>query len=377
MFKKRIIEVIDTLEQGGAQQFLFDLLVELKNDFEFLVLSFESGPYFERFKKAGIKIKILDLAPAKIGLKYPNNLKKVKNWLSSNFDQFDPHIIQTHLLGADVWARLIASKDIKVIQTIHSAESFRGNLFNKKGLKTWFFDRYLEKKTKLIVAVSLAAKQTLLKQGINEKKIKVIPTAIKIRNFVPDVSAKKRIRKEMKCKEEDLIIGSVGRLDKVKGFDTLIQAFSKISVKYKNTFLYIIGEGKERKYLEQLIANSNLKNKVKLLGQKQNISDFLNAFDFFVSSSYWEGLPLAVLEAMANKKTIIATACGGTKEVIVDEKTGLLARIGDARSLEQKIDEAIKNPSLAKILSQNAFLKVREYDIGNIAKKYKQIYNLL
>lgn len=371
--KKKIIQVIDTLEQGGAQQLLYDILKNLKDDFEFLVLSFEGGPVADKINSLNVPVKVLGLVPGKIGFKHPKNIKKVNNWLRNNYYDFKPDIIQTHLLGADIWARLIAPKKVKLVQTVHSAEDFRGRLLNKKGFKTWFFDRLFFGKTNRVVAVSPAAKNALARQGIKNKVI-IIPTGVDLTKFKTDGTARREIRKKLGW-DNKIIVGSVGRLDPVKGYDSLIKDFQNVSQKNKQLQLVLIGKGSQESELKQLIKNLELGGKVQLLGERQDISQLLNGLDMFVCSSIWEGMPIAVLEAMAVGLPILSTKNGGVEELIKDQETGLLYSMGV--DLEEKIIKLINNSSLAQKLGENARNRVVKFDIKNIAKKYYKIYHNL
>lgn len=371
MNKLKIVQVIDILEQGGAQQLLYDLLKNLNNDFEFLILAFEGGPVADKIKKLGVNVKILGINPSKIGFRYLLNLNKTLCWLKENYISFKPDIIQTHLLGADIWARLVSSKKVKLIQTVHSAEDFRGRVFSKKGFKTWFFDHLFLNKTNIIIVVSLAVKTALIRQGV-KNKIVVIPTGIDLTKFKASDAIRQRTRERMGWKDK-IIIGSVGRLDPVKGYDQLIENLKNLFIQNKKLHLVLVGNGPQKLYLENLINKLNLKNEIELLGERQDIPQLLNGFDIFVSSSVWEGMPIAVLEAMASGLPVLSTYNGGIKNIIVDRETGLLYSFG--KDLEKKIMLLVNDSNLVQKLGQNARHKVKEFDIINVAKKYRKIYN--
>ncbi|MDD3774249.1 MAG: glycosyltransferase [Patescibacteria group bacterium] len=375
--KKKIIHVIDTLEQGGAQQYLLDLLAALKNDFDFLVLAFEGGPVANKIKKLNIKVKILGIAPQDIGFSRPANIKKVLYWLQKSYNNFQPHIIQTHLLGADTWARLASPKKVKLIQTIHAADSFRGKIFSRKGLKNMFFDKALIKKTALVVVVSKAAEQSIFKENISENKIKLIYSGIDRKKFFPQKILRKKIRLLWNLKTTDLGFLAVGRLDKIKGFDILIKAFNLIIKKNQNLKLFFIGDGGERKNLKILVKNLNLTKKIFFLGERHDVNKLLNAADIFVLPSREEGRALVLLEAAANEKAIIASRVGGIPEFIKDQENGLLFRVGDEVDLAQKMIKLIKNKKLRFKLAQKAFTEGKKYTIKTMAKKYRKIYNLI
>ncbi len=374
---KKIIYVIDNLEQGGAQKLIFDIIYNLKSSYKFTILAFEGGVFEQRFKDIGINVMVLGISPFKIGIKYPFNILKTLSWLKNQYRKIQPDIIQTHLIGADIWARMAAKKtSAKIIQTIHSAETFRGKTSSRLGLKTYMFDRKLEKYTNLIICVSSAARESILIQGIEKKKTAVIHCGIDTDAFKPDANCKKEFKEEFKINEKTTVLGTVGRLEKVKGFDVLICAIAKTK-DLKNIRLFIAGEGTEYENLKKLISKYSLNDTIILLGRRTDINKLLNMFDIFVFSSHYEGLPLALLEAMANRKTILATNVGGIPEAISNNQNGCLVKPNSPDEIADKIKYLIDNPKIASDLAQNAYRTVLDFDIKNIAKKYKSAYNKL
>lgn len=371
---KKIVYVIDILEVGGAQQYIFDIINALKSEFDFHILAFEGGPFVQRFKKIGVKVDILGISSFKIGIRYPQNTIAALKWLEKKYSEIKPDIIQTHLLGADIWGRMAARKTkAEVIQTIHSAETFRGTS-SKFGLKTMFFDRMLAKNTNKIIAVSRAAKDSIAKQGIDPNKILVIYTGINTKQFAPSKDKRKKYRQDLQISDDEIAIGSVGRLETVKAFDVLIKAISLL--KNQNIKLFIAGDGTQKKNLQALINKLGLKKQITLLGTRNDVKDLLNAYDIYTISSHYEGMPLSLIEAAANQKAIIATKVGGIAEFISDNKNGLLIEPGNPKNLASKIEQLIKNKDLGEKLALQAFKDSQKFDIITyIANQYKKIYN--
>jgi len=132
-------------------------------------------------------------------------------------------------------------------------------------------------------------------------------------------------------------IVAIGRLRNEKGYDVLIKAFKKVVEENENYRLYILGEGEERKDLEKLIDNLNLKDKVFLLGFQKNPYVYMKYADALVLSSRWEGLPNVVLEAIYLGTKVICTRVGKTIENIVKQNNGLLVEVDDVEDLAEKI----------------------------------------
>jgi glycosyltransferase involved in cell wall biosynthesis len=147
---------------------------------------------------------------------------------------------------------------------------------------------------------------------------------------------------------------SVGRLIPSKGFNLLIQAFSKIALDFSHLNLTLYGEGEERQALEKLVADLNLKGRVFLPGLTQNIQAKLAEADLFIFPSFYEGFPNALCEAMAIGLPVIASACSGTVDVINDGVNGRLFPVGDTEKLTYLLRELIQDTSQRHRLSKEA-----------------------
>ncbi|AIK96945.1 glycosyltransferase family 4 protein [Candidatus Odyssella acanthamoebae] len=147
---------------------------------------------------------------------------------------------------------------------------------------------------------------------------------------------------------------SVGRLIPSKGFNILIQAFSKIVLDFPNMKLTLYGEGEERQTLEKLVADLNLKGRVFLPGLTQNIQAKLAEADLFIFPSHYEGFPNALCEAMATGLPVIASTCSGNVDVIQDGVNGRLFPVGDIEKLTHLMHELIQDTSQRHRLSTEA-----------------------
>ena len=152
----------------------------------------------------------------------------------------------------------------------------------------------------------------------------------------------------------EVLVGSLGRLDPQKGFEFLIQAAARVVKEAPNVRFAIAGEGAQRKQLEELINALGLQKHFRLIGFRADSADFLAALDIFAVSSSWEGLPLALIEAMQLSKPAVATVVGGIPEVIHDHVNGLLVPPQDAGKLAAAILELVRDPKLALRLGRAA-----------------------
>jgi len=169
-------------------------------------------------------------------------------------------------------------------------------------------------------------------------------------------------------KKENIIL-AVGRLDKQKGFDTLIDVFNQIDTNWQ---LIIAGDGKEKVNLEKLIY----KNNIKLIGNQKDIFKWYEKSSIFVLSSKKEGFPNVLLEAMSCGCAVVSFDCPyGPSEIIEHNKNGLLVENQNKEELKKAIELLIKNKNLRDKFSKEAIKVKEKYSIEKIAKEWENIIN--
>jgi len=151
------------------------------------------------------------------------------------------------------------------------------------------------------------------------------------------------------------IVGLMSNFYPPKGVECFIEMAKIISAKFPSLKFVMVGDGPMRKQVEKLIDQYNLKNKVFLTGFINQGEKLLRAFDFFVLPSLQDGLPYAVLEAMADKKPIIATKVGALPEILFDKKSAILVEPGDAAALASALETLLKDPVLTQTVKNGAF----------------------
>ncbi|NLL79396.1 MAG: glycosyltransferase family 4 protein [Clostridiales bacterium] len=165
----------------------------------------------------------------------------------------------------------------------------------------------------------------------------------------------KVIRPRFEGERADEIV-AVSRLEKAKNHKMLLQAFAKIEKQFPDTVLKIYGNGSQRETLEKLSAELGLIDRVQFMGDREDATDLIYRSRLFVLSSDYEGMPNALLEAMAMGLTVIATdcPCGGPKTVIENEENGLLVPVGDVDSLAAAMKKVLSDDKLSEKLGRNA-----------------------
>jgi len=284
-----------------------------------------------------------------------------------------PDILHTHggwatYIGGCA-ARLIR---IPVVATFHNtALSYDDALLRQKDI---LLDRLGACFAKRVIAVSNAVRKDMIAMKIPDYKIQVIHNGINVNNFASNIDCSMK-RIELGLQDSDFIIGTVGNLLHAKGHEYLIYAAKHVISVMPNAKFLIIGEGGLRQSLESLRDNLGLTNYVVFTGMRSDIHELLNLMNIFVLPSVREGLPFALLEAMASRKPIIASRVGGIPEIIIDNQTGLLVNPRDPIALAQSIIRLLKDPSLAINFADNAYRWVSiNLSIKSMIKKIKEVY---
>jgi glycosyltransferase involved in cell wall biosynthesis len=207
------------------------------------------------------------------------------------------------------------------------------------------------------------------------EKVVVIHNGVEIPSLSPD--AKEQARQLLGFPQEMLVCGAVSRLEPVKGISDLISAFTQIREK-QNAYLAIIGDGSLREHLESLAQDTGISNRIIWTGYRPDVLQLLPAFDLFIQPSHHEGLPNTVLEAMAAGLPVVATNVGGTPELVVDDKTGLLVHPGDPAGLAKAVSTLLENPERRGIMGRAGQRRVEQhFSVGEMVQKTEQLYEEL
>jgi glycosyltransferase involved in cell wall biosynthesis len=221
-----------------------------------------------------------------------------------------------------------------------------------------------------VIAVSQAVAENLRRSGVIESaKITVVHNGIDTDRFNPAGDAKSAI-----------LIGTVGHLAPIKGFDIFVRAAALITAQRRDVRFVIIGEDKSpqldhRKSLERLVAELGLNEIVDMPGWHDDMPAVLASLTLFVSAARCEPFGLAIVEAMAAGLPIVATSSEGALEIIEDGRTGKLVHSSDPEALAQAINQLLDDPDERSRLGQAAQLAARErYSLARMAKDTERVY---
>ena len=228
-----------------------------------------------------------------------------------------------------------------------------------------------------VICVSDDLRDECLRVKVSPKRCRLISNGIDVEAFrrrLGQADAKARIRQPV----ERPLIGAVGRLSDEKGFDRLIRAVNRLIQSGIDLGLIIVGEGKQRPELQSLISDLDLDDHVQLLGHRTDIIDLYQAMDVFALSSLREGLPNAVLEALAMETPVVATRIAGVPRLIEDGRTGRLVEPDNVEELARAIQQMLSQPEECQRLAAAGRRLIEEqYSFRQRMQRVAQLYDEL
>jgi len=362
--KITVLHVIDSLPREGAEVLLYDLIQRGdRRRFSYLVCALgRGGGVADMLQEIDVPVYVLGRRSFWDFSAFQRLLRLIRD---NNVD-----IVHTHLFSSHLWGRLAAflSKGVTTFSTEHNMSEWK-NIWRK------YADRFSACRTEKIIAVSSPVRDSLISVcGIKAGKVMVVKNGLNLDRF-PTLPDRERKLKELNLSADTALVGMAAALTPKKGHRYLIEAISRITARRKNTCFLLLGEGELKKQLEKMIRARGLRGLVLLLGNRPDALEIIALLDVFVLSSVREGLSLALLEAMALGRAVVATAVGGSAELIKDGVTGLLVPPADAASLAGAIERILDRPELGKELGREARRRVvTDYDFSSTVQAYERMY---
>ena len=276
-------------------------------------------------------------------------------------------VVHAHGYKADIYAFFaLRASGVSLVSTCHTWYDNDRRVFVYGAL-----DRMILRGYARIVAVSEDVRQRLLKSGVKANKISMIRNGIDLRPFD---RASAVVRHELGW-DEYQIVGLVGRLSVEKGVDIFLDAAARVLAHCPDTKFVVAGDGPDRAELDTLIDKLNIRDHVRMLGRCDDMPALYASLDIMVSASRREGLPIAVLEGMASRLPLVATAVGEVPTVIQDGRTGVLVPAADAELLAAAIVELLGDPQKRKRLGSAASQLVEdEFSAEQMTDDYLRVY---
>jgi glycosyltransferase involved in cell wall biosynthesis len=359
----KVLQLISSGGYYGAENMLLNLSAsQEKSGCENSLLLFynvhqPNVEFYERARRSGLSVRMVHCK----GRADWRAVRQIEEYIQE--ESID--LLHTHGYKADIYGYLASWRTGKpIVATCHNwvGGTTALGIYNH-------LDRIVLKHFDAVAAVSDSVADQLRAYGVPAEKIRAIANGIDVHAFEQSsphsaISA-----------SGNKVIGMVARLDLQKGFEYLLQAVRDLRNTAEEFTVVIVGEGPDRKTIEDLITEYRLESTVILAGQQSDMPGIYAALDIFVLPSLNEGLPMTVLEAMAASKPVVATRVGAIPNVICDGENGLLVNPQDSKGLQDAIARLLHDPNLCRYLGEQSHQWVTQnYTAEAMAVKYRQMY---
>jgi len=288
--------------------------------------------------------------------------------LRSLAQSYSPDVVHMHGYKADIYGYAA----VRRLQTA-KVSTCHGWGDNTLALRAYgVIDRWALRRFDLVVAVSTAIAETLRRAGLPPAKIRVIDNGIEVADLETDTPI---LRRDLGLDSKCILVGAIGRLSPEKGFAVLLAAARIVVQQHPEVKFVVVGDGPERRKLEDLTRQSGLEGKVFWAGRRDDMPGVYASLDIQVQPSLKEGLPMTILEGLAAGKPVVATRVGAVDNVIADRKTGLLVAPSDAEKLAHAIQRLVGDPALRLQLAKAGHELVKtKFSSRQMAAKYLAAY---
>lgn len=358
----RVLHIVSIMDMGGIENFIMNLYRNIdrtKIQFDFLVHHEKKGIFEEEIETLGGKIYRIPFV-TKVG--HTRYIKELNNFFKNN----NYSIVHSHYNTMSGLILRAAKKNKIKTRIAHSHTTDP-----KYKLLASIYKRYSKFFINRVSTHRFACSELAGKWLYGENsEFKVIKNGIVAKNYIYNEKKRIVIREKLELKNNEIVLGHIGRFDELKNQKFLIEVFKSLNNLKSNYKLFLIGDGKLRKEMQEKVKDMKLEDKVIFLGLRKDIPDLLQAFDLFVFPSITEGLPVTLIEAQASGlKCFISDSI--TKEV--DLGCNLLNFISLQKTSEEWAN-IINENSIYERENTLKFVQSNGYDMTINIKEIEKIY---
>jgi glycosyltransferase involved in cell wall biosynthesis len=348
----RVLELVVSTGLGGGPAQVRELVGHLpREEFAVTVAGPAGGPYARIFGECGTPF--VEIPTDRLGIRPLAATLRLIRW--SRID-----LVHSHGKGAGLYGRLAAWRaGVPAVHTFHGIH-YAGY---PAGLGRLYLalERRLARMTEAIVCVSESEARDAAALGLAPRdRTRVIVNGIDASRIALTAMPRSAARKALGLEPDALVLGTVARFDPVKALDVLLRGFAALAAARPTARLVLIGNGPEAGRLRALAASLGIDARVRFAGVVAEASRLLPALDLYASASRREGLPLALLEAMACGLPVAATRVSGHVDAVEDGITGVLVEPDDPPALGRALDALVGNPARRAAMGQAALQRVAD-----------------
>jgi glycosyltransferase involved in cell wall biosynthesis len=372
----KVLLLVTLSEWGGAQHIVYLLAKHLRKEYEITVACAPNGELIKKLRQENIRV--IELSALCRNLQPWHDLQALwqlyRLMKRERFDVVHAHSTKAGLLGR-IAARLAGVSVI--LFTAHGWAFTEGRSFWKRSLLAWI-ERFATRYSTKIICVSEHDYRLALEFKVaRPEQLMVIHNGLDSQPYLSPSFYRGEVTSTLlsflgrKGVEGRAVVTFVGRLAAPKDPLTLLQAIQKVP----DCKMLIVGDGPLRRELEGFIQQNGLGERVLLVGASDRIPEILAASDIFVLSSYWEGLPLVIIEAMLAGLPVVATRVGGVPELIEEGVTGLLVPPGNPVELARALRALLDDESLRRRMGEAGKKRALElFTLDRMIEQYQQLY---
>jgi len=335
---------------GGSERHLLTLLPALAADglepaFVGLDGDGDPAPFYAELERTGIPYRAASVPGLRRAL-----------------SAFEPDLVHTHLVHADVFGALAAGTT-PLVTTKHNDDPFRTGPFR-------FVERAVTRRARAVICITEALARFQVEHvGLPREKITVVRYGLD--EPPPAWSADS----PLELPDGARVLLGVGRLVPQKGYDVALRAFTELRVRHPDALLVILGEGTERDQLEQLGRELDLGSSLLLPGRAGDVTAWLRRAELLVHPARWEGFGLVLLEAMLAGLPVVASRVSAIPEIVADGESGLLVPPDDPDALAAALEQVLADGALARNLGESGLARARnEFSVERMARATAAVY---
>ncbi len=327
-----VVQVIGNVAVGGAERHLLDLVLGLgERAVRAQVVCPRPGPLSQVLLQRGVPVRYLEMVLPRPGDEYGLRgaaVEQLARWLQA----WQPDVVHSHLYPAHLHASL-AAVEVGVPAIVHTAHT----LVARPG------DAVLGRLTPAhTIATSRAAAHALVAAGVPTERVEVIYNGVSRDHLTVEPADVRRVRADLGLGVGP-VVGTVARLSHEKGVDVLLRALARVRERVPAVTALVVGDGPEHAPLRQLAAELGLAETVRFLGTRTDVPALNRVLDVFALPSREEACPLALLEAMAAGRAVVATGVGGTPELVAHGVNGWLVPTEDPAAMAAALVDLLQD----------------------------------
>jgi glycosyltransferase involved in cell wall biosynthesis len=366
--KKKILHIITSIDNGGAENHLIDLILEQVKIYDVYLVYFKGDDYhFNKLKKIKVNVLKINYIKSTFFLFFINFFKLFKF-----FKKINPQIVHCHLWISEIYGlllKLFSKNHFSLIITKHlDSLIFEASFGQNKFFNGVYMEKIIIKYSDHLIFISKSVRNYFInKIYINKKKYSIVKYGINSKKFTKlNYNKFYNLKKKLGIKKGTYIVGCVSRHVEQKNLNLLLNAFAKFTNDNSNieTKLILIGKGYLTFDLKNLAINLGINNKIVWVSHTNNINLYFKLFNVFCICSKYEGFGLVLLEALAFGLPIVATKSGSFPEIVINNRNGYLVDRNNIDNFSYRIKD-----SLRLIKTNNFKEKQQKYLNNNFSLK--------